>query len=196
VNGEREGAALVEKYGVRGYPTLLFLTAEGEVLGRIQGFASTDVLQFEWEGASRRAKGLAKEPQDARAFADRVAVAAARRDEPGLLRWLKSLEGSKSNARDACAEAYLAAGVFYEEELRQQDARPLFDKALAQAQSARLQAYARMGIVRTLLSVGRFGECVGQLEAALATKKLFSSHEQHARTLLKLAREKAGLPPP
>jgi thiol:disulfide interchange protein len=38
VDAEREGSALAERYGVDGFPTLLFLTSSGRVAGQIVGF--------------------------------------------------------------------------------------------------------------------------------------------------------------
>lgn len=38
VDAEREGAALAERYGVDGFPTLLFLTSSGGIAGQIVGF--------------------------------------------------------------------------------------------------------------------------------------------------------------
>ncbi len=38
VDAEREGAALAERYGVDGFPTLLFLTPSGGIAGQIVGF--------------------------------------------------------------------------------------------------------------------------------------------------------------
>lgn len=38
IDAEREGAALARRYGVDGFPTLLFLTPSGSVAGQILGF--------------------------------------------------------------------------------------------------------------------------------------------------------------
>ncbi len=38
LNGEKEGAELVKKYGVRGYPTIVFTTPEGRMLESEGGF--------------------------------------------------------------------------------------------------------------------------------------------------------------
>jgi thiol:disulfide interchange protein len=38
LDAEREGRVLAERYGVRVYPTILFLDAGGQELGRIPGF--------------------------------------------------------------------------------------------------------------------------------------------------------------
>lgn len=188
--------SLGQKFGVRGYPTLLFLTGNGEVVGRIQGFVSADALEAEWKEAARRAASLRAQPKDARMVADRLAVAAAQRDEKGVVQWQKRLAAMTSVEGDLRAAAHLAAAVFYEEELRQADAVPLFEKALSAAESPRLKAYARLGVVRCLLSVDRFAECVKHLEAALAGNALYASDRELALRLLKLAREKGGVPPP
>jgi thiol:disulfide interchange protein len=38
VDAEREGAALAQRYGVDGFPTLIFLAPSGEVAGRVLGY--------------------------------------------------------------------------------------------------------------------------------------------------------------
>ena len=38
INAEKEGVALAKKYKVTGFPTILFLNAEGEVEGKIGGY--------------------------------------------------------------------------------------------------------------------------------------------------------------
>ena len=46
VNAEKEGKDLAKKYDVRGFPTILFLTAEGDIMGRIGGYMPP--TEFAW----------------------------------------------------------------------------------------------------------------------------------------------------
>jgi thiol:disulfide interchange protein len=45
LNAELEGKADAEHYRVSGYPTLLFLTPEGNVAGRIEGFLPAPAME-------------------------------------------------------------------------------------------------------------------------------------------------------
>ena len=83
IAGEADGAPLAAKFGVRGYPTILFLDARGETLGRIQGFVSIDALQFEGLASAKR-RGALRGTDESGAVA-RVEVFAARRDEPMMV---------------------------------------------------------------------------------------------------------------
>jgi len=38
LNAERAGRSLARRYGVRGYPTILFLDHKGKLIGRIGGY--------------------------------------------------------------------------------------------------------------------------------------------------------------
>lgn len=50
IDGEKgEGPALMQRFQVRAYPTLLVLNAQGKEVGRIVGFVSAEKLQQELE---------------------------------------------------------------------------------------------------------------------------------------------------
>lgn len=191
VAGETDGAPQATKYGVRGYPTVLFLDARGETLGRIQGFVSIDALQFEGLAAAKRRNAL--RGTDERAAVARVEVFAARRDEAKMVDALEEARGFSGNWP---AEAALAAGVFYEEEIRTAEATDWFLRAWSSANTQRLKAYAAMGWARTQLSGTHFGKAAKGFQAALDSDGLFVSHRALAEQLLKMCREKGGLPTP
>ena len=191
VAGETDGAPLATKYGVRGYPTVLFLDARGETLGRIQGFVSIDALQFEGLASAKRRSTLRN--TDERGAVARVEVFAARRDEPKML---AALEESRKFSGAWPALAALAAGVFYEEEIRTSEASDWFLRAWSSATTQRVKAYAAMGWARTKLSGAHFSEAAKGFRVALDSDALFESHRALAEQLLKMCREKGGLPRP
>lgn len=189
LQGDGNAAEEVLRFRVRGFPTLLFLNSRGAAVGRIQGFVSADALAFEAGEAKRRAGTLAARPRTRSAIADRAAVAAAQRNEKDLRAWMDRL----GNLPDqAAAAASLAAGTFFEEEMRIGDAREHFAKA-ARAGDARVRAYGFFGLARTYLSTDRFAEAVRNLEASLEGDHLFRSHRELAEQLLKFARGKGAV---
>lgn len=192
LEGDGAAAAESERLGVRGYPTMLFLSGRGAVVGRIQGYVSADAIAFEATEALRRARGFETAPRSRRAWADRAAVAAAQRDEKGLR---DALERLGSVGDEASGAARLAAGVYFEEEMQIGEARAQFERA-ALTGDARVRAHAFLGLARTYLSTDRFTDAARNLEAAMSGRHLFASERELAERLLKLAREKGGGAPP
>lgn len=187
VDGEVHGASLVERYLVRGYPTILFLSGDGETLGRLQGYVSIDALRFEGLAAAKRRKSL--RGADVSGAVARVEAYAARRDEPKMA---AALEDARKFTGAWPAEAALAAGVFFEEEIRTPEASEWFLRAWSAAQSPRVKAYAAMGWARTRLSGSHFSEAAKGFRAALDTGALFESHRELAEQLLKMCRERGA----
>lgn len=188
LQGDGSEAGESARLGVRGFPTLLFLSSKGRVVGRIQGFVSADAIQFEASEAARRACNLDVVPRSRQAFADRVAIAAAGRNEADVEMWLGRL-GAGSDPESAAA--HLAAGIYFEEEMRLTDARSHFEKAVLST-DARVRAQALFGLARTYLSTDGFADAARNLEAALAGEHLFHSQRELAANLLKFARQKGG----
>jgi len=44
VNAEKGGEAVAEKYGVRGFPTVLFLSGSGDVVRKVEGYVDADEM--------------------------------------------------------------------------------------------------------------------------------------------------------
>jgi thiol:disulfide interchange protein len=44
VNAEKGGEAVADKYGVRGFPTVLFLSASGDVVRKIEGYVDAEEM--------------------------------------------------------------------------------------------------------------------------------------------------------
>ena len=44
VNAEKGGEAVAERFGVRGFPTILFLSGRGEVLKKVEGYVGADEM--------------------------------------------------------------------------------------------------------------------------------------------------------
>ena len=44
VDAEKGGRAVAEKYGVRGFPTILFVGADGRIIRKVQGYVDADEM--------------------------------------------------------------------------------------------------------------------------------------------------------
>lgn len=44
VNAEKEGESVAEQYRVRGFPTLIFVSASGEVVEKVEGYVGADEM--------------------------------------------------------------------------------------------------------------------------------------------------------
>ncbi len=44
VNAEKEGEAVAEQYRVRGFPTVIFVSASGEVVQKVEGYVGADEM--------------------------------------------------------------------------------------------------------------------------------------------------------
>ncbi len=44
VNAEEEGEAVLERYSVRGFPTVLFLSGSGEIVRRVEGYVDANQM--------------------------------------------------------------------------------------------------------------------------------------------------------
>ncbi len=185
--GEAGGAPLAEKCGVRGYPTILFLDARGETFGRVQGYVSIDALRDEAAAAADRRAAFARD--DAEGATARAEAFAARRDEAGMA---GALEQQRRLTGDWRSRTALAAGVFYEEEIRTDEAAGWFLRAFSRAKQPRDRAYAAFGWARTRLSKSDFAAAAKGFCVALETGALFESHRALAAQLLEMSREKAG----
>lgn len=120
LNAEKEGAELAKKHGVRGYPTILFVSGTGEVVGRIGGYMQPDPFLKEVKQILQTADELPKiqealkaNPSDGPANARFVKVAMMRGDlEAAELALGKAELGGVTG--DAMAEAYNAVGDGYQ----------------------------------------------------------------------------------
>ena len=113
-----EGETLAKKYGVRGFPTLLVLDAEGAEIDRIVGYRNPKAFV---EEVGRIARGEGTLPALRKAVADHpedvaAAVARAKRElvtdrAAGMKRLGDALERAGDKDRTGAAEALLALGA-------------------------------------------------------------------------------------
>lgn len=163
-NAEKEGKDLAEKYEVRGFPTILFLTASGDVVGRIGGYMPPAGFTSEMKKAvdlhmrlPEIEKKLKENPDDGEANAWMVALHAAsgrvKEAEVCLAKAEKAgLKGTvMAKAYNAVGDVHQTAGDF-------DKAVEFFKKADVDGNEADDRAYAKISIVFCHLSKGNADE--------------------------------------
>lgn len=197
MNAEKEGRTSAMKYGVTGFPTILFLTPQGNVAGRIGGYLPAGpfaaVLQQQidhFRAMPVLEARLRANPGDAEAAA-RLVVIYANQGRKAEARTLLD-RAAKGNGRSGLlARAYNAVADTYQEEGQLDRAIALFQKAVQTARHPADIAYAHVSMGACYLARGQFQQAIPPLEAALATPGAPQELQSAAQQMLTLARQRA-----
>lgn len=189
VNAEYEGRALAKKYGVTGFPTVLYLDAEGGEWGRMPGFLAaqgfitvgSEALKAYKEQPALEAK-LKRNPGDLALATDLAQRFADQGNEPKAL-WVVGLV-TKAPQSGKCAAAYNALGSLYIRKQNAPKARTWLQKALAVATEGRDKAYAHFGLAFCFMGERNAKGTRAELNAALKTPGCPERIQENARKLL------------
>ena len=200
LDAEKEGKAAAEKYAVRGFPTILFLNASGEVEGKIGGYMPPDPFAAEMKKvkASHAAfPGLLRRsqtnPKDAEAAAKLATLYARRGNTERASALLTRAETvDPKNAGGHMTEAYLALGDYYQERRSFDRAIPLFRKAAATGKEPAQKAYAHLSIAVCHLSQNNTEAAVPELEATVALPGVPAEMKDQARKMLDQIRQRSS----
>ncbi len=182
VNAEKEGVELAKKYEVRGFPTILFLTAGGEQIGRMGGYNPPEPFleiaeRFQWAHAElpKVTAALKSNPGDPEANAKLAYIRALRGEQKPAEEALAKAEaaGYKGNV---IADAYNGVGDLYQERGELDHAMELFGKAFAAASEAKTRAYAKVSIAYCLMGKG---DAAGAKKAAEEVVKMEGAPKYH-----------------
>jgi thioredoxin-related protein len=189
VNAEKEGKDAAAKYKVDAYPTVVFLDAQGEVWGRLPGYAPPEHFA---KAAVEVANGfrdfpvlserLAKNPNDAETALQLAILYAVRSDGASAEGMLAKAE-SGGSAR--LAAAYNAVGDCYQGLEEFPKARGFFEKAITAAKDGHDLAYARLSIAACFVAEDAPKEATPYLEAVIAQKDIPNSMKTDAKDMLK-----------
>jgi tetratricopeptide (TPR) repeat protein len=192
INAEKEGVTAAKKYGVRGYPDLLFLEPSGEVAGRISGYMPpgpfaqrlTEIAE-RWKAFPAMQARLKADPGDVEAAAKLVATYAARGDEERAVALLTQAEkADQTKAAGHLAKAYNAVADHFQAKHEFDRAIPLFRKAAATGREPYDIAYARLSIAVCYLSQQKPAEAIPELEATVALPNAPQEMKQQAQQML------------
>lgn len=189
LDAEKEGRALAQKYRVSGFPTVLYLDAEGAEWGRMPGFLPTGpfleyaqgVLKTAREQPALEAK-LKQNPGNT-ALAIDLTQRFARQGSTKKALWSAELV-TKAPQTTAAARAYVALGGMYFDRQNPVAAKPWFERAVKISTDPRDKGYAHLGlglcaILRQDAKVART-----QLNAVLKLPNCPPGMQEKARELL------------
>lgn len=176
LNAEKEGATTAKKYGVSGFPTILFLDDKGAVNGKIIGFRPPRPFSSELRKITQNYQELpalrarvSANPKDVAAIAKLGSAYAAAGDvsqaEAMLARGEAADPGNKTGN---LASLYNAIADSYQEKQQFDKAVPLFTRAARTSKSPRDTAYAYLSIGACHASQRQFGDALSATRKALA----------------------------
>lgn len=153
-DAEHEGQQLAMKYGVHGFPTILFLNENGGVEGMIDGFlpAADFVKSFnntmkrhqDFLGAQSRYR---KNNNDVKAAFDLEGFYASQGDAAQTVSMQKRVEQlDPKNAKGLLARSYLVQGDFYAMRGNYGKSMPLYRRAIHVAKEPRDTAVGRLSL--------------------------------------------------
>lgn len=192
VNAEKEGEALAKKYGVRGFPTILFVDAKGEVAGRIVGYLPAEPFQKEVEGvlaAAKRYPALVKElaakPNDGKLNIEMATVLAKRGDAKGAAAAATKVEAA--GIKDASAvEAYLVVGDALQTAEDFDGAIKWFETAVKTSTDPKRQGYGLLSISICQLNQNKLDEAKKTAQRVIDLKGAGEDEVATAKRILEL----------
>lgn len=196
VNAEKsDGPTIAKKYGVHGFPTILFINSTGEVEGKIGGYMPP-------EGFSQQMEAIAKShsefpaleakykahPNDAAMAAQMAGAYAGRGMMVKAESALAAAEKGPSQDKNALAKAYNAVGDHYQESGEFDRAISLFQKGAKLAVSPNDLAYSHMSIAACYWSQNKPSAAIPSLEATLKVPNCPKDMKAQAEQMLAAAK--------
>ncbi|MCG3125847.1 MAG: Thiol:disulfide interchange protein DsbD [Phycisphaerae bacterium] len=190
LNAEKEGKEQAVKYGVQGYPTILFVQANGDVVGRIGGYMKpepfaaemTKIAQSVTDLAKAR-ETLAKNPDDPAANAKVAAILGMRGDIAGAEAALAKAEKAGASG-DTVGEACNAIGDHYQNLGSFDKAVGFFARAASEKMSSKVRSYALVSIVACHMSAQNTEKAKEAAKKLVELKDADSDHVEYAKRVL------------
>jgi tetratricopeptide (TPR) repeat protein len=196
LNAEKEGKAVAQKYGVHGFPTILFIDTSGKVAGKIGGYMPPDAFAAELTKITKvhaefpklEAKYRAN-PNDAVTAAKLASAYAGKGDQAQAERLLGAAEKLDPTGKSGdLATAYNAVGDSYQEQQKFDRAISLFRKAVTTGKTPRDIAYARVSIAACYLTQGKAAEAKPEIEAVLKMPNAPADMKEAAQSMKQATR--------
>lgn len=191
VNAEKEGVDLAKTYKVQGYPTILFLNAEGKVRGEIGGYLPPEEFSIEMQKfieLNAMYPKLLEESKSANASGESFAKLAW---TYGSWKETKEAEASLAKAEskkykgEYLAKACNAIGDIYQMSEEIDKAIPLFKKADSSAVKAEDRSYAKISLLFCYLSKQDVANAKRMCNEIIKMKDAVKSHVETAKEILK-----------
>jgi tetratricopeptide (TPR) repeat protein len=199
INAEKdEGPTVAKKYGIQGYPTILFINAAGEVEGKIGGYLPPEGFSQQMAAISRShaefpalvAKFKAH-PNDSDLAALLAGAYAGRGKIEEAEAALAVAEKGSPKEKGALAKAYNAVGDFYQEKTNFDKAIPLFQKGAKAGSDPNDIAYSHMSVAACYFSQKKFSEAIPSLESTINLPNCPKDMMEQAKQMLAAAKKNA-----
>ena len=191
VDAEKEGVEQAKKYGVTGFPTILFLNTEGKLEGKIVGYQAAATFAdslTKFIGAHKEVPmleaALAKNPKDGESAAKLAVFYAAQSDVEKTEAVLKTAEANSPKSA-ALPAAYNALADIYQEKQDFAKAIPLFRKAIKTGSDPKDLAYAHISIAFCYMEQQKTSDAIPELKATLAVPNVPADLKKQAQDVLK-----------
>ncbi len=193
INAEKEGQAAATKYGVRSYPTILFIDGNGAIAGRIGGYAPPGPFAEQMQKISKDARelpaALAKfkqNPGDVASAAKLTDVYASRGDSARAVASFNAVKkADPQNSKGYTAKAANAVGDMYQSKQDVARAVPYFQKAAQTAKLSGDAAYAHMSIAASYALSRDINKAIDALKNGIADPKVSPSDKKEMQDALK-----------
>jgi thiol-disulfide isomerase/thioredoxin len=179
VDAERDGRQLAEKYGVTGFPTILFLNETGGVEGMIGGFlpaygfakSFNDTMQRHQNFVLAQAR-YQKNSNDVKTAFDLEGFYAAQGNGAQTLAMQKQVERmDPQNAKGLLSRSCLYLGDFYSMRHAFDKSVPLYRRAIHLTREPRDIAYGHLSLAYCSLSQNHLKQALPELKAVQAVSK-------------------------
>jgi thioredoxin-like negative regulator of GroEL len=194
LNAEGDGADVAQKYRahISGFPTILFVNAEGKVEGKIGGylpaprFAETmgQLLAMHREIPVLK-RNFASDPNDLKSAAKLTAVFAQQDDLPAAAATLdRVMKLDPANEQGYLAKSAILVGQMRANRNDFKQALPLFQKAVQVARTPEDAGYGRLNIAVSYLAQKDLKSAKTELQATADDPKVDDQSKEKAKTLL------------
>lgn len=190
VDAEKEGVDLAKKYKVTGYPTVLFVDADGEVWGTIGGYMPPESFMDAMSGVidihkiyPKAKKTLAKNPYDGEANCQIARVHAARGKLKEASAAIKKMEAAKHKGKGV-ATAYNAVGDGYQSAEKYEKAVVYFLKAQKTSKNPKDESYALVSVMSCYMSAGDMTNAKKYAKELIALKGATKEYVDYAKALV------------
>lgn len=203
VNAEGEERAVAEKYGVGNLPTVLYLTPDGKVLGRVGGYMPVERFVPTVTAAAelyRSIPGLkakfAADPNDWDAAQRMVEISARLDDAEGAEKAVARIQTlDPDDKKKFRARSLLLLGDMYARAGKIEKATPLFEQAAATSKEPDESAAARRAAAMCYAMQKKFSKAATLLQAIVDAPDASEERKQEARQLLERLQKETTIKP-
>ena len=190
-----EGTQGAQRYGVTGFPAILFLNSTGKIVGEIRGYLPPDQFAEKMEGFIKVHRDLPllesimkRNPKDGASAAKLAVMYAEQGNQDGTQKMVKVAEANAPNHPEL-PNALNAFAATYLMQRQPNSALPLFKKATKRGRKPLDLARAHFGMAICYLSQNQLKEAVSPLKATIAVPNCPPSMKSQARRTLKQVQE-------